>query len=113
AYVRDCHAVINGKPARGFRRLPTEWLFDDPVGTARLAPQMPNIEVSASLRKELTEEKPWDGRVKSDYARDRFMGSMSRDAIAKRASDILLNLGTSRDDDAAMPAVVRDMLQSY
>jgi hypothetical protein len=112
-YVRDCQAVLNGKPARGFRRLPSEWLFDDPVGIARLAPDMPSIEVSVSLRKELTQEKPWNGRVKSDYARDRFMASLSRDAIAKRASDIFLNLSTSRDDDAAMPAATRDMLQGY
>lgn len=111
-YVRDCHAVLNGKAARDFRRLPSDWLFDDPVGTARLAPEMPGIEVSPSLHQELSEERPWDGRVRRDYARDRFMRGMSRDALAKRAMDIFSNFRTTKDDDAVSTAT-KDALQSY
>lgn len=111
-FLRGCHAVLNGKPATGFYRLPRQWLFDDPVGTARVAPTMPSVEVSASLREALSEAKPWDGRVKNDYARDRFMRGMSRDALAKRTMDILSNLRTTRDDDRTS-SENRDVVQAY
>lgn len=110
-YVRAVRDVLRRRDVPGFTRLPSNFMLQDPEGMSRLAPNVPDIVVDVS-RNPATHGARWDQIVRTDYARDRYMAHLSRDALGQRMTDCVNNLHVVNDRNQ-VSLEADDMLTHY
>ena len=91
-YIRAVRDVLSSHEARGFTRVPPDFILRDPEGISRISSRLPDISVDVSEEPSARHGARWDQIARVDYARDRYLAHLSREAIAQRMMDCINNL---------------------
>jgi hypothetical protein len=92
-YVAEVEDALRGG-TKTFRPLPDDFIIRDQTGHCRLGPPPPSIEVDASGSERVRYGLQWYQIVGEDYRRNRYMGHLSDDQLARRIEDIVANSHT-------------------